>query len=95
MSWNLEVLNLDSYLSSVTFVSFHLQFETMIVGVCGVNNNILGRCFLGKGPGTKSDEFSGNSKQPSNLTPSFSENYVANFFMTDMVEYIQGGMMAR
>ena len=31
----------------------------MIVGVCGVNNNILGRCFLGKGPGTKSDEFSG------------------------------------
>ena len=34
-------------------------------------------------------------KQPSTPPPSFSENYIAIFFIMDMVAYMQGGMRAR
>ena len=50
---------------------------------------------LGKGPATKSDEFSEKFQRALNPPPSFSENYVAYFCMIDMVAHIQGGMMAR
>ena len=49
----------------------------------------------GKGGATKTDEFSENSKQPLTPPPSFWENYIAIFFIMDMVAYIQGGMRAR
>ena len=49
---------------------------------------------FGTGQGTKMDEF---SEVPNGLCPppSFLENYVAIFFMMDMVAYMQGGMRAR
>ena len=39
--------------------------------------------------------FRKNSKRPSILPPSFSENYFAFFFIMDMAEYMQGGTRAR
>ena len=42
---------------------------------------------LGKGPATKSDGFSEKFQTALGSPPSFSENYIANFFMTDMVAY--------
>ena len=49
---------------------------------------------LGKGPATKSNELLGKF-QTAFDPPSFSENYVAIFFMTDMAANTRGGMMAR
>ena len=46
----------------------------------------------GKGGATKSDEFSGKFQTAFDPPPSFSENYVAIVFMTDMVAYICEGV---
>ena len=48
-----------------------------------------------KGGATKSDEFSKKFQTAFPPPPSFSENYIAIFFIMDMVAYMQGGMRAR
>ena len=51
---------------------------------------------LGKDPATKSDEFLEKFQTAFDLPPpSFLENFVAIFFIMDMVAYMQGGMRAR
>ena len=51
---------------------------------------------LGKGPATKSDEFSEKFQTVIDTpTPSFSENLLQIFFMIYMVANMHGGMMAR
>ena len=50
---------------------------------------------LGKDGATKADEFSETIQTAFDPPPSFSENFVANFFIMDIVEYIQGGTKAR
>ena len=46
---------------------------------------------LGKGPATKSDEFL--DKFQTAFDPlSYLENYIANFFIMDMVAFMQGGI---
>ena len=50
---------------------------------------------LGKGPVTKSDEFSEKFQTVFDPPPSISENYITIIFMIEMVAYMQGGMMAR
>ena len=49
---------------------------------------------FGKGLATKSDDFLENFQTAFDQPPSFLENHVANFFMTDMVAYMRGDMMA-
>ena len=50
---------------------------------------------LGKDGCAKWDEFSEKFQTAFDPPPSCSENYVANLFMMDMVEYMQGGTRAR
>ena len=50
---------------------------------------------LGKGLATKSDEFLENFKNSKQPLTSFFENFVATFFIMDLVAYMQGGMRAR
>ena len=49
---------------------------------------------LGKGPGTKSDEFSEKFHTALDPTPHFRE-IMLQFFMIDMVAYMRENMMAR
>ena len=58
--------------------------------------NVFGHCltalcslFLGRGPATKSDEFS------EKFNPSSFSEFMLHFFVTEMVAYMRGGMMAR
>ena len=63
------------------------------------NENVVSQPYqrhpLGTGHATKSDEFSEKFQTAFDPHPSFLETYVANFFMIDMVAFMQGGMMAR
>ena len=59
-----------------------------------IRKNILIREVLGKGGCTKSDEFS-EKFQTAFDPPLILENCIAIFFMTDMVAYMRGGIMAR
>ena len=49
---------------------------------------------LGKGPATKLDEFSGKFQTAFDPPPHF-QKIILQFFMIDMVAYMQGGMVAR
>ena len=76
-----------------------------VLNVCSMNHKVATHqqetvhsfaLHLGKGPATKLDEFlekfqMGFDPPP----PSCLENHIAILFMTDMVAYLRGGMMAR
>ena len=59
--------------------------------------SIINSYYLTKGRARlpKRMNFWKNSKRPLNPPPSFLENYIAIFFIIDMVAYMQGGMRAR
>ena len=56
---------------------------------------VVSNCLTGKGGNTKSDDFWKKSKLPSTSPPLIFGKSYCNFFVMDMVVYMQGGMMAR
>ena len=68
------------------------QHLLLITALFYVDEVIFHMYFLGKGPATKSDEFS--EKNPNGLRPPplILENYVAIFFIMDIVAFMQGGI---
>ena len=64
-------------------------FTIMVQGISCTNSCSVGQ--LGKDPTTKSDEFL-EKFQTAYDPPSFLENYVADFFIMDMLAFMQGGI---
>ena len=56
---------------------------------------VVSNCLTGKGGNTKSDEFLEKFQTAFDLPPLIFGKSYCNFFVMDMVVYMQGGMMAR
>ena len=71
------------------------QHLLLITALFYVDEVIFHMYFLGKGPATKSDEFS--EKIPNGLRspPPHFRKILLQIFMINMVAYVRGGMMAR
>ena len=71
------------------------QHLLLITALFYVDEVIFHMYFLGKGPATKSDEFS--EKNPNDLRspPPHFRKILLQIFMINMVAYMRGGMMAR
>ena len=71
------------------------QHLLLITALFYVDEVIFHMYFLGKGPATKSDEFSGTYPNSLRSPPPHFRKIFLQIFMITMVAYMRGGMMAR
>ena len=81
--------------SFVLFFAFLVWMVAERIGRGEELNPKFQTVFLGKNPAPKSDDFLEKFQTAYDAPPSFLENYVAIFFIMDMVAYMLEGMRAR